>query len=262
MPLLRRINRAIVRSPIGGPVLRAQARNDPGARQRVEWRIRIDRDTAAMRKIVRAELQPDDAAVDVGANKGELTKWFVEIAPRATHHIIEPLPHLAEHLRARFPSVRVHECALSDGDGDAAFFHVVNRPAWSGLHRQDSVADDATVEIRVALRRLDDVVGASRIRLIKIDVEGAELGVLRGAVGTLRRDKPLILLEHAQIHAELFGTTARDVWTFLDAQGYKVAPVAERGAVVDLAAFQELCERSHQSGYDRRAVTNWIAWVA
>ena len=186
-------------------------------------------------------------------------RWCVDAAPDGAHLAVEPLPDFAEHLRGHFPDVTVHECALSDHDGTATFFNVVGSPAWSGLHRQDPVAGKQTVEIDVAIRRLDDLVGDDPVRLVKIDVEGAELGVLNGGRTTIERDQPILLFEHARVHASSFGTAPSEMWTLLDELEYSIAPVADETQVLDRTGFVALCEVSHATGYDRHAVTNWVA---
>ena len=229
------------------------------ARRLWEWRLRIKRDTKAMRDIVYRELHDDDSGVDVGAHAGEFTEWFLDAAPAGVHLAIEPLPQFARHLRETFPSVVVHECALADATGRETFLDVVGAPAWSGFRQQAPVAGRATTEIEVEIRRLDELVGDHYVTLVKIDVEGAELGVLRGAEGVIERDRPVVLLEHAIVHAEPYGTGPQDVWTFFDERGYGVAAVADEARTLDLAAFVGLCEGSHASNYDRRAATNWAA---
>jgi FkbM family methyltransferase len=249
----------LTRGPLSAQLDRMAGLRPTDVKRLLAWRSRIRRDTTAMREIITRELGPRDAAVDVGAHAGEITAWMVAAAPGGAHLAVEPLPAFAEHLREQFPDVAVHECALSDEDGTATFFNVVGAPAWSGLHRQDPVADKATEEIGVAIRRLDDLVGEHPVRLVKIDVEGAELGVLTGGRTTIDRDRPVLLLEHARVHAAPFGTVPSDVWTTLDELEYSVAPVADESQVLDRTGFVALCEVSHASGYDRHAVTNWIA---
>jgi FkbM family methyltransferase len=249
---------------IGRGPLKAQAKRLAGLRpadirRLVGWSSRIKRDTDAMHGIIQRELGPVDTAVDVGAHAGEITAWFVDAAPGGAHLAVEPLPDFADHLREHFPDVAVHECALSDRDGTATFFHVIGSAAWSGFHTQAFVAGKETVEIEVDIRRLDDLVGDQPVKLVKIDVEGAELGVLAGSRTVIDRDRPVLLFEHARVHAASFGTRPRDMWSLLDELDYSVAPVADEAQVLDEAGFVALCEVSHASGYDRHAVTNWIA---
>jgi hypothetical protein len=53
------------------------------------------------------------------------------------------------------------------------------------------------------------------VRLVKVDVEGAELQVLRGALGTLRRHRPFVLFEHGLGAADRYGTEPEQVHDLL-----------------------------------------------
>ena len=120
----------------------------------------------------------------------------------------------------QFPNVEVHELALSDEIGQADFFVVKDDPWISALRDPREIRGlvgdtrrsdwDGQVEtIPVALRRLDDVLDADQIiDLIKMDVEGAEVAVFRGALRTLGESRPLVIFEYsgAQVE-ELYGAT-------------------------------------------------------
>ena len=186
--------------------------------------VRQDRsDKAHMRAILAAVLAPDSCCVDVGAHSGEVLVDMVRCAPRGRHIAFEPLPDLAARLRSDFPSVGVRCAALSDQSGRSSFVHVVSRPGWSGLRPRAFAAGERVETIDVEVRRLDDELSADFVpRLVKIDVEGAELGVLRGAEATLREHRPVLLLEHGLGSADEYGTHPRDVHGLLESVGYRL----------------------------------------
>ena len=94
------------------------------------------------------------------------------------------------------------EAAVSDVAGQASFVHYRDRPAWSGFVTRPDDVNSRADEIVVDVVRLDDALpGDFRPALIKIDVEGAELLVLRGGIETLRRHRPIVVFEHARAAA-------------------------------------------------------------
>ena len=92
----------------------------------------------------------------------------------------------------------MHQVAVTDERGTVEFNVVVNAPALSGIHRRPDLGADAVVE-RISVRavRLDDLIPPDReIRLLKVDVAGAELQVFRGSESVLARRRPWVLFEH------------------------------------------------------------------
>ncbi len=183
------------------------------------------RDDHATRAILACVLRTDSNAIDVGANEGVVLDAIVRLAPGGRHIAFEPIPELQERLAARFPQVDVRRSAASDSSGHTEFAHVLGAPAYSGLRQRNGLPADAgeVRRIQVLLERLDDVVEASYVpSLLKIDVEGAELGVLRGAAGMLERHRPFVLFEHGAGGADLYGTRPTDVFDLLQSAGLRI----------------------------------------
>ena len=169
-------------------------------------------------------LEPDSDCLDVGAHEGAVLRAMARFAPHGTHVAWEPLPAFAGRLREEFPSVEVREAALSDRAGEREFAHVVDEPGWSGFLARPTPGGSAVERITVRCERLDDALPAGiRPALIKIDVEGAEEEVLRGAAGTLRRHRPIVVFEHGAGSADHYGTTSRRLYELLAGQlGYAI----------------------------------------
>ena len=118
------------------------------------------------------------------------------------------------------PDVQVHELALSDESRQVDFFVVKDDPWISALHNPQEIRDlvgdtrrsdwrEQVETISVTASRLDDVLDASQtIDFIKMDVEGAEVAVFRGALRTLSVSSPIVVFEYSGVDVEeLYGAT-------------------------------------------------------
>lgn len=185
---------------------------------------RMLRDEHAMRVVLATALRRDGNAIDVGANQGDTLEMILAVAPEGRHVAYEPIPGLAEELVARYPGVDVRNAACSDEAGSAEFTHVLDAPAMSGLRRREDLPSDAGVErITVRLDKLDDALPEGYVpSLVKIDVEGAELLVMRGAAETLARHRPVVIFEHGIGGADLYGSKPGELWDLLDGAGLRI----------------------------------------
>jgi len=121
-------------------------------------------------------LTPGDLFVDVGANIGIYSILAAERGARVI--AVEPDPDTAARLQSNADlngySIEVLECALAE--------HLSRESFTVGLDCLNHLADPGPSGVRqVEVRTLDDIIGESRVRGVKIDVEGAELRVLQGA---------------------------------------------------------------------------------
>jgi FkbM family methyltransferase len=148
-------------------------------------------------EIARRALGAGGNAVDVGAHYGSILEALVKISPAGSHWAFEPVPTLAHQLRRGFPGVTVSELALSDYAGSTEFRFLPGSPAYSSLLTRPEVESGQHVRaLRVDVRRLDDCIPEDvPIAFIKIDVEGAEAGVLRGGARLIARDQPVVVFE-------------------------------------------------------------------
>jgi FkbM family methyltransferase len=139
----------------------------------------------------------DQDAIDVGANDG----CYVHYLRRHARQVIafEPMPSLARMLRRKFRrGVVVESMALSDTAGTVSLrMPVVDGVVVTGCSTVSSAASatyPAHRAIEVPMDRLDSVYGGE-VGFIKIDVEGHEQAVLDGAIETIRRCRPRMLVE-------------------------------------------------------------------
>jgi FkbM family methyltransferase len=212
--LIERIEHLVADTPFDGIARWTWSQVNGIGRPRARQSARYDHHT---RQIMGKVLQPTSNCVDVGCHKGSVLIYMLKTAPSGTHHAFEPIPALAGTLQQRFPKVGVHQIALSDTPGHASFQHVVSAPGFSGFRRMGYVPDSADVtEIQVRVDTLDNVLPPDLpIAFIKIDVEGAQLQVLKGAKRTITKYRPFIVFEHGASAEKIYGTRSEQVYAFL-----------------------------------------------
>ena len=107
------------------------------------------------------------------------------------------------------------------------------RPVINPARRFTSPTVRDFTTVPVPLVALDDYFaeGEYRVALLKIDVEGAELGVLKGAERILRQHKPLLVFECENRH--LAPGNVRDVFSWLEQLGYEGRFISRPPAVAD-----------------------------
>ena len=226
-------------------LVRAAAAIGVEDRARTAWRyaqpaVRRDlRDRANLQRLIAWTVAADGHCIDIGAHAGDVLTDLLAAAPEGRHLAFEPLPELAEGLRQRFPSVDVRASALSDEPGEREFTRVVGNPGWSGF-RQRPTPDAVRFErLQVPVATLDEALpDGFAPTFVKLDVEGAELEVLRGGLETLRRHRPTLTFEHGLGSADHYGTDPGEVFALLTEQaGLRVFDLD--GTRYDLAAFRE-----------------------
>jgi FkbM family methyltransferase len=177
-------------------------------------------------KILRKVLHEKSNCVDVGAHKGEILDEFIALAGSGNHFAFEPIPAMYKSLASKYErKAQIFPFALSDHDGITEFNLVLDDPAYSGLKQREYKTADTRVEkIEVEVRTLDGVLSARqcKIDLIKIDVEGGEFGVLKGATQILEKDKPVIIFEFGKGASEYYGTKPEELFGFFAERKYLI----------------------------------------
>jgi FkbM family methyltransferase len=171
-------------------------------------------------QVMERVLQNDSNCIDVGCHQGSILREMLRISPNGTHYAFEPLPTMYKGLQDSFgtnPNVRVYDCALSDTEGESSFQYVVSNPGYSGLRKRAYDRPDEEIqEIAVKTNLLDNVLPRHiPVKFIKIDVEGAELQVLKGAIETLRDSRPIVVFEHGLGAADCYGTSPENMYDLL-----------------------------------------------
>jgi FkbM family methyltransferase len=213
-----------------------------GARQALHEEIAIS-------AVLASTLRSDATYVDVGANRGQILREAVRVAPRGRHIAFEPIPTLAADLVRAFPGVDCREMALGSYPQVAKFCHFKNLDGWSGLRRSPEISDARgdPEYITVKVSTLDAEIGDLTPRVVKIDVEGAELAVIEGGRSLLSQARPMVIFEHVAVAAALYGAATEALWDLLRELDYEIFSVTGDGPLTQ-RAFAESTK-----------VVNWIA---
>lgn len=170
------------------------------------------------RKLMRQWIKPGFNCIDIGCHKGEILSDILDLAPGGKHFAFEPIPDLYEQLVKRFGNIcSVYPYALADKEGTTTFNYVKNAPAYSGIQKRKYAVETPDIsEITVSMKKLDDVVDASTpIHFIKIDVEGGEFNVLKGAQRIITQYSPLVIFEFGKGASDYYGTTSANMYQFI-----------------------------------------------
>ena len=179
-----------------------------------------------MRRDIQEHYKENTDILDIGANIGYNTLMFSDYGPV---HSFEPVYHEfvtrnVEINKLNNP-VKVYDIALSNKVGDVTLYMPKNAPDnpryinYGGTSMNPS--DDYNTETPLVSRcDILDNVYSGVPSIIKIDIEGEELNMLRGAVETIKKHTPVLLIE---IHGY---SENNEIVTFLKTLGYTNTPIS------------------------------------
>lgn len=162
-------------------------------------------------------MDKNSICIDIGCHKGEIFDLFIKNSPNQKHYGFEPIPAFYRNLKKKYHSHHIYDCALSNEEGNTEFQYVKNAPAYSGIKNREYAIENPEIEkIKVPLKKLDDIINGSTINFIKIDVEGAELNVLKGAKNTILKNKPTIIFECGLGASDYYHVTPKEIFSFIN----------------------------------------------
>jgi FkbM family methyltransferase len=142
------------------------------------------------------------ATIDVGANNGVYAWWLSRLSAHC--YAFEPNPIFQSDIQASGRNITPSCVALSNITGTARLFipsDARTGAEMTGLATLRDGQHGEGREVEVVLAPLDSF-SLPPIGFIKIDVEGHEMEVLEGALATIKRDRPLLLIEAEERHKE------------------------------------------------------------
>lgn len=160
-----------------------------------------------------------DVVVDVGAHAGRHTIPLSRLVGNSGRVIaFEPLPGMRHHLNLNLAAANVTNAdvlayALAAETGKSFFHNIVAAPAYSGLLKRDVPIESEVEVIEVEKNRLDRI-DMPTPSFVKIDAEGGDFDIIRGAEGILRRGSTVFAFEFGMNACHLYNFTPDDLLNF------------------------------------------------
>lgn len=206
-------------------VTRAGIRYDLDISNIVDWYIYFDFKERAHSTLL-SLIKTTDTVIDIGANIGLVSLKAAKIATRGKIHGFEPFPatfdRLANHITINnLSNVALYNIGLGNQDGELPF--ETDFEGNPGMYRIGTTTGKASTKVKV--RKLDDVAGEqhiTRVDLIKIDVEGYEFEVLKGAEKIIRDHKPVLFIEVDDEYLKNQHSSAKELIAWLQEKGYSI----------------------------------------
>lgn len=203
----------------------------------VLWSIEKRTFYPKLKSFYQAKVMGAPIIFDVGANRGQSIQFFQSVFSNPTIHAFEPSPRLLNQLNRHVNQhVTIHNVGLSSEVGILTFYDSILDEV-STFERPDTTskylkfksrvlltsAENLYTQIPVTVTKLDLIaseLGIDNIDICKIDVEGHELEVLRGATNTLKNH--VIRYLQIEIHFDdQYSASSESVEDFLAHYGYK-----------------------------------------
>jgi FkbM family methyltransferase len=190
---------------------------------------------SVLQSVYEAILGSGDVAVDVGAHVGRHTIPIARrVLPDGRVLAFEPLPMCRDELVRTLlsslgdgaKSVAVFPYALGESDGAGQFVVARDALAYSGLRERTYDIPTGLERIDVVIRKLDTVLAdLPSLRYIKVDAEGGDFHILRGAKACLEKHRPVVSFEFGLNSAEGYDITPGDMADMLGGLAYRILDI-------------------------------------
>lgn len=194
-------------------------------------------------RMIRKFLNKNSVILDIGANIGWYSLNLSRYIPNGRIIAFEPIPHTFGYLKKNIKlngaeNIQAHNYGLSDKAEISHFYHNPKFAAAASL--KNLHIDNKAVRVKCRVRRMDDFIFnlTQRIDLIKCDVEGAELYVMKGALETLKKTRPVLFVEMLRKWSAKFGYHPNDTIALLGNIGY-YCYYAKRNKIARIAKVSE-----------------------
>jgi len=196
-------------------------------------------DSNGERQLISRACSAGDVVFDVGANKGDWTKTVLETSPDAEIHCFELIPHTAKLLKENLKGTpaTINPCGLSDKEDTIIANYCKDHSELSGIYDVHSNFSMEKLRCKVTTgNKYCNHFDIKKVRLLKVDCEGAELAVLQGFKSLLRQNAiDIIQFEYGKANIKA-RSLLLDFYSYLEPFGYVVGKLYPDG--VDFKPYE------------------------
>ena len=194
-------------------------------------------------------------ALDIGVYRGvysyKLSNYFKKI------HAFEPnpllYPYLHKNLKKIIKNINLYNVGLSDKNGEVSLklptrskslfknnIEELFRLGAASIHPNKTFKSFKSIPVKI--KKFDDFNFENKIKFVKIDVEGHEIEVINGAKETIKKDKPIMLIEIEKRHSQ---RSVEDSIMLIKEHGYKCYYVKDK----KLTSVDNLANKDSENNY-------------
>lgn len=185
--------------------------------------------------VISTMLSPGDTFIDVGANSGFFTLLASsQVGPTGRVLSFEPLPSMRSRIKENLSlngmeNVTLYGVALSNTVGEVNFYE--GPQGHKGISSMRPISEASTI-LQVPTIPLDDLADkVQSVKLIKIDVEGAEQLVIQGMANLIAQHHPNLIIEITDQYLKPFGHNAQGLSDSLCSLGYRMYKITPKGLI-------------------------------
>lgn len=201
-------------------------------KEAIGWRIFFSGEYERTTNLtLEAICEPGDIVIDAGANNGSETLLAaLFVGPEGKVIAFEPVPHVHQRLLINVTSntlngrVVLEHVALGPDDCETVFYLTPKSAPNQGMSSQ-FLFPGASGALRVRMQRLDQWAAENaltRLDVIKMDIQGGELGLLEGGRVCIEKYRPIIFTEASIGESEQAGRSLSELWRHLAALDYEI----------------------------------------
>ena len=195
-------------------------------------------------KILFRCISPDDVIFDIGANIGWYSLLIASIYPKAQVFAFEPMPQtynqLCKNIKLNdLKNIETHKIGFFESEKEISFYFNPNLTVATSIK---NILDDENIHtVKGHVVKLDSFTQQNEIKkldFIKLDVEGAELFVIRGGLETLAQYTPIIFMEMLRKWSAKFGYHPNDLITLIQPLGYQCFKIQD-SRIIEIHSIEE-----------------------